>query len=962
MKNHVHSIAISRAIKCLSLIGLCVTGACTGFVTGQTELYPGDIMPSMLTAHVSTPGNNSALSGHVGFVVMKDIEGGTTLTIRKDIWQCADGACGWVNQVDPQLMTWTAPAEGVERGTEVIIVDTNGAMEPRTEDQNGWAVNQPGPGNSGNSNALSELIDGDVCGTVTGTPGNYDGSRLWFYQERNGVPHHLYLTGYNLDYATNTAEGTDLHEPGALADCNPVFSFQYVSSVYQWSLKQSYRQSFAVTPGIYGIFGADAGVLITPAMLAQSDYTQFVNNDYLSHTVIQNLGNLDFPPSAVPVTWSATHDQDASYSGSESEDIIVSSSVSNYVVDATAAVNCRNIKIFAGGFQACDGNARTVQPVGNMEIAVGEDNNFNGGMGKMRMNGSTGQQKIDLKNYGNPASTKARFFDLEIGNPAGVEFKGHGRMKAGGALDFTAGMLTLADDPDGTSSGSSSLTFESNALKGTASIGPCSASNFGDGTNQEFTFQRYIPADPDGSTWVNIGAYVTGTTVADWTASNPNMLIFKYNEPNYGSQSAGWSYLWDASTELLPGSGYMAMLPQNQDALISVTGPFAIGDVNIDLTFTDDPNQSNETVDGWNLVSNPYPSPVNLEQVLSRVDGVEAYWIYDNSGDGAYITRNDQGVGDAPSTLDVGQSFWVKVSANQTLTFMESDKVAMANSFIRELDPGFEGAIGLEIANEDAQWCRTFVQFKDGATAAFDPADDTQNYNTTSTQDLRVWTTAESGEKLSIQSVGSLAETPSMPLKITTGEGGIIQFTGYDQDSAPANVCTVIEDTETGERAQLGVDTLTVELPANTQYTDRFILHFTASPSMTWESTACDGLAIELTGETLESWDANWYANDGSATGTGLPYELEDGDYTFEFSLAEAGCLQSLSVTVETACLGDFNLNGERDIVDLLVILAGLPGGTLGSAFSEEADCDCDGAVTVNDMLTFLTVFATACE
>jgi hypothetical protein len=112
-----------------------------------------------------------------------------------------------------------------------------------------------------------------------------------------------------------------------------------------------------------------------------------------------------------------------------------------------------------------------------------------------------------------------------------------------------------------------------------------------------------------------------------------------FTQPNFGSQSAGWSYLWDASTELLPGSGYMAMLPQNQDALISVTGPFAIGDVNIDLTFTDDPNQSNETVDGWNLVSNPYPSPVNLEQVLSRVDGVEAYWIYDNSGDGAYITR-----------------------------------------------------------------------------------------------------------------------------------------------------------------------------------------------------------------------------------------------------------------------------------------------------------------------------------
>ena len=62
------------------------------------------------------------------------------------------------------------------------------------------------------------------------------------------------------------------------------------------------------------------------------------------------------------------------------------------------------------------------------------------------------------------------------------------------------------------------------------------------------------------------------------------------------------------------------------------------------------------------------------------------------------------------------------------------------------------------------------------------------------------------------------------------------------------------------------------------------------------------------------------------------------------------------------ACLGDFNLNGERDVVDLLVILSGLPGGALESAFSEEVDCDCDGLVTINDMLTFLTVFGTVCD
>ena len=131
---------------------------------------------------------------------------------------------------------------------------------------------------------------------------------------------------------------------------------------------------------------------------------------------------------------------------------------------------------------------------------------------------------------------------------------------------------------------------------------------------------------------------------------------------------------------------------------------------------------------------------------------------------------------------------------------------------------------------------------------------------------------------------------------------------------------------------------------------------------MTWESTACNGFNAALTGEAWESWDASWFALDGSANGTGIPSELEDGDYTFEFALPEAGCVQSVAVNVFTACLGDLNQDGERGVPDLLVVLAGLHGGTLQNDFVEQADCDCDGAVTVNDMLAFLTVFGTNCD
>ena len=596
-----------------------------------------------------------------------------------------------------------------------------------------------------------------------------------------------------------------------------------------------------------------------------------------------------------------------------------------------------------------------------MYVGLSNGATFNGGLGTVSFSGGAAQS-IDLSNYSDSTSTKAQFYNVELDNAEGTTFKGYGRMKPGGALNFVTGTLTLDSNPDGTGTGGSGLTFESDASSGTASIGPCSASNFEGGTSQEFTFQRYIPADTDGSTWVNIGAYVTGTTVSDWTAANPSMLIFKYMESNYGSIGAGWSYLWDGTTELNPGSGYMALIPQNQDALISVTGSFQIGDVDIDLTFTDDPNQSNTTVDGWNLVSNPYPSAVDLAQVISRVDGVEAFYIYDNTGAGGYTTVNENGVGGS-DTLDVGQSFWVKVSANKTLTFQESDKVTGSNTFIRELPETFEGSIGVHIANEAAnQWSKAFIQFDSEATVAFDENEDAVFHGDPAPGKLNAWTVAETGQKLSIQTAGGVATTPSLPLHVTTGAGGTLRISGITDATTPSDICAVVEDLETGERAQLGHDVLEVNVPANATYTDRFIVHFTPEPSMTWESTVCNGLDVTMSGEAWESWDASWSANDGSASGTGMPYELEDGEYTFEFSLPAAGCVQSVDVTVETACLGDFNLNGERDVVDLLVLLSGLPTGALESEFAVEADCDCDGAVTVNDMLTFLTVFGTDCD
>ena len=92
-----------RGGSCKTLLCAIVATICAFCAQAQTTLYPGDIIVSMLTADVS--GGNK-IEGHVGFVLLRDVEEGTTLTIRKDVWLCDEaGSCGWADTSSPQRMT-----------------------------------------------------------------------------------------------------------------------------------------------------------------------------------------------------------------------------------------------------------------------------------------------------------------------------------------------------------------------------------------------------------------------------------------------------------------------------------------------------------------------------------------------------------------------------------------------------------------------------------------------------------------------------------------------------------------------------------------------------------------------------------------------------------------------------------------------------------------------------------------
>ena len=916
-----------------------------------TELSPGDVFLSYGN-HGHADASNNKTEAYVAFVSFVDLLPGTQIAISPKLaWKSQGNELGWNGGKEDGTIIWTAPEGGVSAGSEVVLFDV--------KDQNAaglaytHASGNPVVRDGSNSNLT--MTGGVQCGTFTHTTNkreDFHKEHMWVFQPGSaGIddnPRHLSCTGDELDKDNNIGDGTLLFDASETANLSPLFCLE--NSLFS---KKSWRYfgsqslgSVMLDGGANQMSTSSLNQIACTVFCLSSNFEYVHDDDQLNFDPIGNFALDD------DYAWSSVASSDTD--GDETLDITLNEEVA-LVVDVTDVVETRNITLNKGTFQSCDGNARTVAASG--DITLGATGMFNGGQGTLEFNGMS-DQILDAGDYDTPGSEKVQLKKVKIKKGKKVKFKGHVKLKPGGALEFDDDANVSGDKLEIDSSVSSSLVFQSTG-DGTAAIGECSVSNFNDGSSQEFTFQRYIPADPNGSTWVNIGAYVTGTTVADWTSANSNMLIFKYEESNYGSLGSGWTFLWDGTTSLSPGSGYMAMLPAGEDALISVTGAFQIGDVNVDLTFTDDPNQSNTDVDGWNLVSNPYPAPVNLAQVLSGT-GISTWYIFDNVTTDGYVA----GGSDAPSTLGVGQSFWVKVSTNTTLTFTEADKIISDNNtFVRDLTDDYQGTVGIEIANGGYSKARAFVKFQEGTSEAFDAEHDALMFNTTGSNELRVWMASESGEKLSRQAAGRLEEAVSVPLTVTTGSGGTLVFTEFPHPEQPENLCVTVLDTETGEMAQMGVDSLVVEgLPGNTLLDDRFVLHFNGTPSMTWVSSTCDGLIIDVEGANWETWNVSWEAEDGSQSGEGLPYELEDGAYTFVYDSPESGCMQDVAVTIQTACLGDFNLNGERDVVDLLFILSGLPGGLLESDYAEQADCDCDGLVTINDMLTFLTVFAMDCE
>ncbi|MCB0767304.1 MAG: PKD domain-containing protein [Flavobacteriales bacterium] len=542
-------------------------------------------------------------------------------------------------------------------------------------------------------------------------------------------------------------------------------------------------------------------------------------------------------------------------------------------------------------------------------------------------------------------------FDLTANTPgdlltdAAIEIRGT-MLLADGEFDASLGSVTLVSDNSGT-----------------GRLGPVSAT--ADFTG-DMTVQRYIPAG--ATNWRFLGSPVAGQTVNDWkddfytagfpgshspTFSNPvgsGILwpsIRWYDETlTFAHIDTGWVGVSSIAQTLDAGQGFAAWCGTSLNTTtaftIDVTGAPNIASTTITRSL-DYTNNGAPTIDGWNAVSNPLPSPV-LFSSLGRTN-VEDYVYIFNPAVGnvaAYDVSSDISTNGGNDTIQSSQAFMVQaIAGSASISFDEADKV-------NDRQGGFFGGSQQSTFNGVRLKLTSGVNtFSDETVVAFGigtpgvDGDDVPKMTFSHPDAPQIASRVGAG-LFAINATAGYTEALAIPILVDAKINGSYTVTASNMENIGLR-CLVLEDLETGTMTPLVEGaSYTFSMAADASNEEpRLLLHASVPVPLYADATTCynttDGRGTVVhVGEG--PIDITWTDADGVtmymqtiAEGVAIVDGLAAGEYHVAVS-SDAGCgalSTSFTITaptmleVESTNMAASCPNTEDGRVDLTVL-----GGT----------------------------------
>ncbi len=407
-------------------------------------------------------------------------------------------------------------------------------------------------------------------------------------------------------------------------------------------------------------------------------------------------------------------------------------------------------------------------------------------------------------------------------------------------------------------------------LRSVAGAGTALIDNTGGGVTGTGTMQRATDNNAPGAVgYHQYSAPVSNTTVADLdvpgtftnsfnTAYNgatspsstvPFPTVFGYDQarlvtsPAVGGDafSKGWFVpLAGGGSPMEIGKGYTANIPNA--AVVDFVGTFNNGSLSVTGL-----SRGLGSEAGWQLVGNPYPSPLNWDNVAaSRRTGLDgAMYVFNSTGRyaGTYRTRQG-GVGDSPLIV-AGSGFFVRTLPGQTgaINFENNDRVKTFGT-----QPAFgrgtadaRPLLALTLANaantlaDDA-----YVYVQAGATAGVDAGFDASKLTNPSGLNLAA---LAGTERLAINGLPLLAGPTLVPLTVAVPAAGSYVLTA-GQLANFGGTTVVLRDALAGTRTVLVQGTAYRFAVAGTLANGRFVLEL--NPAAAPLASAAQALAAQV--------------------------------------------------------------------------------------------------------------------
>ncbi len=190
----------------------------------------------------------------------------------------------------------------------------------------------------------------------------------------------------------------------------------------------------------------------------------------------------------------------------------------------------------------------------------------------------------------------------------------------------------------------------------------------------------------------------------------------------------GWTYAYTSSVEpdkLTPMRGYLFYCPTD-DYKASFKGTFNSGELKISTTYSS--SEPNSPKAGWNLLGNPYPSPIDWDKSngWQKVNIANAIYTWNGKNFAYYIsgTAEDSslalGLNGGKPVIPAYQGFWVKAFDNGYVAINNNARVSFQQDSYKKKISSTQKKIILRIWDNNNLSDQTAIRFLPAATADFD--------------------------------------------------------------------------------------------------------------------------------------------------------------------------------------------------------------------------------------------------